>query len=401
MRKIILTIVLLLSISFNYAQSAKEQLRLVNSVKLEDTGFFQEIDFQDKFGYLIIPVIIGNDIYEYIFDTGGYNTLTSKIMNKNKLPNLMEVETGSSNQIKSKITLTKIPSVTIGGIDFKEIGAFNFDFEKSPQINCYTNGGLIGKSIIKEAIWQINEQTKKIILTDNLDNLKNLKGAIKVKVKLDKLFNPFIKVKVNGEMKSFLLDFGYGGFISLTEKEGVHLESKEIIEIVGEGNVSANGILNESMFIKNIENLKIGQFEIPNQLAYYSKSNNFNLIGTGLTKHFIVTLNFKQKELYLKPIQKTEKVKSEKSFGFDLNKNKNNIYVSKIFKNLSADKAGLKLNDIVVSINGKKLNGESYCDFYDFTRELLNKNQTIILLIKRKNKTHSIEIIKSDIIITE
>lgn len=401
MRKIILTIVLLLSISFNYAQSAKEQLRLVNSVKLEDTGFFQEIDFQDKFGYLIIPVIIGNDIYEYIFDTGGYNTLTSKIMNKNKLPNLMEVETGSSNQIKSKITLTKIPSVTIGGIGFKEIGAFNFDFEKSPQINCYTNGGLIGKSIIKEAIWQINEQTKKIILTDNLDNLKNLKGAIKVKVKLDKLFNPFIKVKVNGEMKSFLLDFGYGGFISLTEKEGVHLESKEIIEIVGEGNVSANGILNESMFIKNIENLKIGQFEIPNQLAYYSKSNNFNLIGTGLTKHFIVTLNFKQKELYLKPIQKTEKVKSEKSFGFDLNKNKNNIYVSKIFKNLSADKAGLKLNDIVVSINGKKLNGESYCDFYDFTRELLNKNQTIILLIKRKNKTHSIEIIKSDIMITE
>ncbi len=401
MRKIILTIALLLSINLNYAQSAKEQLKLVNSVKLMNTEFYQEIDFQDKFGYFIIPVKIGNGTYQYIFDTGGYNTLTSEIMDTNELPNLMEVETGSSNQIKSRIALTKIPTLTIGGVNFKEIGAFNLDFEESPQIKCYTNGGLIGKSIIKEAIWQINEKEKKIILTDNLGNLKNLENAIKIKVKFDKLFNPFIKVKVNDNMKSFLLDLGYGGFISLTEKEGVNLESKETIEIIGEGVVSANGILKESMFIKNIESFKIGQFDLPNQEAYYSKSNNYNLIGTGLTEHFIVTLNFKEKELYLKPIQKTEKVKFKKSFGFDLNKKESNIYVSKIFKNLPADKAGLKLNDIVVSINGKEFNEKSYCDFYDFTRELLKGNETIMLQIKRENKIHAIEIIKSDLIITE
>lgn len=401
MRKITLTIILLLYISLNNAQSAKEQLKLVNSVRLENTGFFQKIDFQDKFGYFIIPIKIGNDNYEYIFDTGGYNTLTSEIMERHQLPKLMEVETGSSNQIKSKITLTKIPSVTIGGIEFKEVGAFNFDFEKSLQIKCYTNGGLIGKSIIKEAVWQINKQDKKIILTDNLDNLKNLKNAIKIKVKLDKLFNPFIKVKLNGKTKPFLLDFGYGGFISLTEKEGVNLISKGKIEIVGEGLVSANGIINESMFIKNIDNFKIGQFELPNQVAYYSKSNNYNLIGSGLTEHFIVTLNFKEKELYLTPIQKTEKVRHKKSFGFDLNMKESEIYVSKIFKNLSADKAGLKLNDIVVSINGKELNAKSYCDFYDFTREILRGNKTIVLKIKRKNEIQTIEIIKSDLKITK
>ncbi len=400
MRKIKLTIVILLSISLNYAQSVKEQLKLVNSVKLENTEFFQEVDFQDKFGYFIIPVKIGDDTYQYIFDTGGYNTLTSEIMAKNELPNLMEVETGSSNQIKSKVTLTRIPSITIGGINFKEIGAFNFDFQESPQIKCYTNGGLIGKSIIKEVIWQINAQEKKIILTDELKKLRNLDNAIKIKVKLDKLFNPFIKVRVNGETKSFLLDFGYGGFISLTEKDGLNLQSKKVIKIIGEGSVSANGIINESIFIKNIENLKIGQFELQNQVAYYSKSNNYNLIGTGLTEHFIVTLNFKEKELYLTPIQKAEKIESKKSFGFDLNKKDNNIYVSKIFKNLSADKAGLKLNDIIISINEKELNENSYCDFYDYTRALLRGNKTIKLKIKRENETHDIEIIKSDLIIT-
>ena len=38
----------------------------------------------------------------------------------------------------SKVNLTKIPSLTIADIDFEEIGAFNFDFEESPQIKCYT-----------------------------------------------------------------------------------------------------------------------------------------------------------------------------------------------------------------------------------------------------------------------
>lgn len=397
MRKIKLTIVILISVSLTYAQSAKEQLKLVNSVKLENTGFFQEIDFQDKFGYFIIPVKIGDDTYEYIFDTGGYNTLTSEIMDKNELPILMEVETGSSNQIKSKIILTKIPTVTIGGIDFKEIGAFNFDFEESPQIKCYTNGGLIGKSIIKESIWQINAQEKKIILTDKLDKLRNLENAIKIKVKFDKLFNPFINMDVNGTSKSFLLDFGYGGFISLTEKDGVSLESKETIEIIGEGSVSANGIINESQFIKNIENLNIGQIEFSNQLAYYSKSNNYNLIGTELTEHFIVTLNFKEKELYLTPLNKNDEIDSQKSFGFDLNKKENTIYVSKIFKGLSAEKAGLKLNDVVIAMNDKEFNKSPYCEFYDYIRESLRKEKTIRLKIKRENKIENIEIVKSEL----
>lgn len=48
---------------------------------------------------------------------------------------------------------------------------------------------------------------------------------------------------------------------------------------------------------------------------------------------------------------------------------------------LSTDKAGPKLNAIVVSMNGKELNGASYCDFHGFARELLRRNETIMLQI--------------------
>ena len=379
----------------SYGQSAKQQLKLANAVTFEQSDFFEEIKIRDKHGYFIIPVRIGNELYEYIFDTGGYNTLTSEMMVKNTLPQLMEVEVGSSNQLKSKIALTKIPSIHIGEVEFQQVGAFNFDFDNSPQIDCYTNAGLIGKSIIKNAIWQINASKQSIILTDDINKLDHLDKAFKLKVKLDKIYNPFITVKINGEMKSFLLDFGYGGLISLTEETGSQLPANEIVEITGEGSVGANGMVNESMFIKQIESFEIGNIDLGRQEVYYSKSNNFNLIGTDITKYFILTLNFEEKELFLTPIEKENNTEVKTSYGFDLNRHENKTYVSRIYKNLSADQEGLKLNDVILSINDQELTDNSYCEFYDDKHELLEGNQNIRLKIKRGNKIISIEVTKS------
>ncbi len=397
MKKVSLVIIFIFICCFSimHSQSAKKQLKLINSVTLNDKEFFEEISFQNKFGYFIIPVNIGNESYEYIFDTGGYNTLTSDIMEKNALPNLMDVQVGSSNKLKSKIALTQIPSAKIGGINFKDIGALNFDFDDSPQIKCYTNGGLIGKSIIKTAVWQLNAKEEKIMLTDDIEKLSHLENAIKLKVKFNKVFDPFIEAKINGKKVSFMLDFGFGGFVSLTEKDGINLSSQGMVEIEGEGSVSANGVVNESIFIKSLDNFEIGNMSIPNEVAHYAKSNNYNLIGTEIAKHFIVTLNFKDKELFLTPIDKMEEPKL--SFGFNLNRNDKNMYVSRVYKDGSADKKGLKLNDVIISINDEKFNEASYCDFYDYINELLKGNENIKLGIERNNELQTINIAKRDL----
>lgn len=393
---IILSIATFLSAA-SFGQSAKEQLNIINSVTLNTTDFFEEIPFHNKFGYFIIPVNIGDAIYDYIFDTGGYNTITSEIMNSNKLPSLMEVNVGSSNQLKSTIALTKVPSVTIGNIDFKDIGALNFDFDQSPQITCYTNGGLIGKSVINKAVWQINSKDQKMILTDDISKLNHLDNAIKIKVSFDKTLNPFIKAKLNGKTKTFMLDFGYGGFISLTEKDGKKLSSNNTVEIEGEGSVSANGIVNESMFAKDLERFEIGKFNIPNQAAYYIKSNNYNLIGAGITKHFIVTLNFKDSELLLTPIHNEDAIKPTTTFGFDLNRNEDGIYVSKLYKGLSAEKEGLQLNDIVISINNKTFKDKPYCDFYDYANACLKADAAIQLTVLRDGKSVQLTIARKQL----
>lgn len=367
--------------SFLFAQSPKEQLSIANSAKLVTKNFYDEIHFTDKLGYFTIQIKIDNNTYEYIFDTGGYNTVTSKIMESAKLPSLMEVEVGSSNKIKSKIKLSKIPLLQIGKAQFENVGVFNFDFSSSPVINCYTNGGLIGKSVIGEAVWQIDYKKSVIRVSDNIANMPNLDNSEKIKIELDKTLNPFLKIMINGKQEKFMLDFGNGGLLSLTEKTASSLKSTNVLTIEGEGEISANGVVRENTYVTLLENLTIGKSELKNKVAYYSKSNNYNVLGSELAKYFIITLNFKDKELILTPY--ADIVNSYETFGFNINLDSNKIYVSKLFNNLNAQKSGLELNDEIININNKELSDFSICDRYFNVNRILKTEKEIFLRVKR------------------
>jgi hypothetical protein len=375
------TFFFLFCISSN-GQTAKEQLSIVNSVKLVSKNFYDEIPFSDKLGYFTIQVKIDTGSYVYIFDTGGYNTVTSKIMENANLPSLMEVEVGSSNKIKSKIKLSKIPLLQIGKAQFENVGVFNFDFSSSPVINCYTDGGLIGKSVIGEGVWQIDYKKSVIRLSDNILNMPNLFNSEKIKIELDKTLNPFLKIMINGKQEKFMLDFGYGGLLSLTEKTASSLKPKNILTIEGEGVISANGVVRENTYVTLLESIIIGKSDLKNKVAYYSKSNNYNVIGSELAKYFIVTLNFKDRELILTPYDEVES--SYETFGFNINLDSSKIYVSKLFKELNAQKEGLLLFDEIIAVNGKQLNNlAALCDRYFYVNNILRTEKEILLKIKR------------------
>ncbi|PCE62730.1 aspartyl protease family protein [Sediminicola luteus] len=368
-----------------YGQSAKEQLALANAAQLDHSSGTIAFTYQDKFGYLIVPVNIGSETYDYIFDTGGYNTITTTIMQHNDLNPVMQVEVGSSNQKKAKIDLVSIPTLAVGGIPFTQVGAFNFDFEEAPQIPCYTNGGLIGKGIIRHGIWQIDSEAKQIRFSTELKDMPHMRTAIPIKVKLDKTFNPFFKAKINGQNHRFLLDLGYGGMVSLTQKTAQNLKITNTLEIQGEGSVGAHGSKIENSHLAQLESLQIGSGKIERPIARYAASNNHNLIGADILEHFILTLDFERSTLYLTPLDhKTDKGKT--SFGLDFNKGTNGgtAYISRIFGNGPAQKAGLLLYDTIEAVNGQVLTDMEYCDFYDYVNTQLGQETPLTLTVLRK-----------------
>jgi predicted aspartyl protease len=394
MTKRLLTSIFVSLTVYCFGQSPKEQLKIANAANVGLTDFYQEISFTDRGGYFIIPVTIGLQTYDYIFDTGGYNTVTTDIMTKNMLPELMKVSVGSSNQIKSEIILSKIPRLKVGDVQFTDVGVFNFDFNEAPVIKCYTNGGLLGKGVIKQAVWQIDYHNKIIRLADNLEKMPNLKNSVKLKVELDRVLNPFIQVEIDGRNQKFMLDFGYGGFISLTEKTANEYQFANSIETYGEGTIGANGVNKESMYVSRLKTVKIAGQSLANQVAFYSKSNNYNLIGSELARYFIVTLNFKEKELILTPFSETP-IDQFNSFGVDMNMNGKDIYISRLYKGLSGDVNGIKLNDTLVSVDKLSVDTANLCDSFFKIRDMLYQADSLNMKVKRDNEEMEFKLKKS------
>jgi predicted aspartyl protease len=394
MTKRLLTSIFVSLTVYSFGQSPKEQLKIANAANVVLTDFYQEISFTDRGGYFIIPVTIGSQTYDYIFDTGGYNTVTTDIMTKNMLPELMKVSVGSSNQIKSEIVLSKIPRLKVGDVQFTDVGVFNFDFNEAPVIKCYTNGGLLGKGVIKQAVWQIDYHNKIIRLADNLEKMPNLKNSVKLKVELDRVLNPFIQVEIDGRNQKFMLDFGYGGFISLTEKTANEYQFANSIETYGEGIIGANGVNKESMYVSRLKTVKIAGQSVANQVAFYSKSNNYNLIGSELARYFIVTLNFKEKELILTPFSETP-IDQFNSFGVDMNMNGKDIYISRLYKGLSGDINGIKLNDTLVSVDKLSVDTANLCDSFFKIRDMLYQADSLNMKVKRDNEEMEFKLKKS------
>jgi len=397
MVKKLFTSFLIILTTYSFGQSRKEQLKIANSARIGLMDYYEEIPFIDKGGYFIIPVTIGSQTYDYIFDTGGYNTVTTEIMTTNGLPELMRVSVGSSNQIKSIISLSKVPELTVGNIPFTDVGVFNFDFNESPIIRCYTNGGLIGKGVIKQSVWQIDYQNKIIRLSDNVDKMPNIENSVKLKVELDKVFNPFIQAEIDGHNQKFMLDFGFGGFISLTEKTANEYKFAATIETYGEGTSGSNGVSKESMFISKLTTVKIAGQSFINQVAFHSKSNNYNLIGSELAKYFIVTLNFKDNELILSPFKEV-RTDSFKSFGIDMNINENEIYISRIYKGLDGDQKRIMLNDKVISVNKFSVGILNLCDSFFKIRQTLQQADSLNIKVKRDNIELEFNLLKTEFI---
>jgi hypothetical protein len=376
-----------------YGQSPREQLEIANAAKASLTDFYEEVPFLDRAGYFIIPVTIGAQTYEYIFDTGGYNTVTTDIISKNGLTELMKVTVGSSNQVKAKISLSKISRLSVGDIPFTDVGVFNFDFDDSPVIKCYTNGGLLGKGVISQSVWQIDYPNKIMRLADNVNKMPNLENSVKLKVELDRVLNPFIQVEIDGRNQKFMLDFGYGGFISLTEKTADKYQFANSIETYGDGTIGANGVKKESMYVSPLKYVKIAGQSLANQVAFHSRSNNYNLIGSELAKYFIVTLNFQENELLLTPHSK-KAIDQFNSFGVDMNSNGNEIYVSRLYKGLGAEVNGIRLNDILVSLNKFTVDKQNLCDSYFKIHEILNQADSLNMKIMRNKEEMEFKLTK-------
>lgn len=370
----------------------------INKSEITVHDFCDTIPFEYTRGKIIVTVLINKQPKRFVFDTGAPLLISSDLMtaNNNTIAGSATVTDAGGKTIEQKIV--KVPDLTLGNVSFKNGMAVVFDRKKIGILDCFDIDGIIGSTILKHCIVQIDLDKKIIILTDKVSKV-DLKNAFKSKMKLDENSRPFIRLDFGQQDDlTTLFDSGSDKFLPLSIEGYKKLNSKGVAKIINEGSGSISSGLHGAgkAGIENrvaIESLFFGNTVIKDIITSVSEYKNKNAIGMGLAKYGVITIDYLQQNFYFKPNSESQTYQSPPFFGFDAQLIDGAYRISAIYKNTHAEKLGLQNGNLITKINDFDLSNNQMnliCDL--FLSDYLKRDIMKISFVDSSGNNRSIEI---------
>ncbi|GHA51619.1 hypothetical protein GCM10007103_35100 [Salinimicrobium marinum] len=395
--KYILLILAVLIFSGCGGSKANEYLKQGNTVQKD---YKTTIPFEMRKGFMIVKVNIGNEVYDFLLDTGSSTILSKELADKIGMTPLGSENVGDIFDEEKRLQYGKIENIKIGNIDFQNTVGAVLDFEGT-VLSCLNIDGLLGSNLMRHAVWDFNFENQTITFTNNEDSLdipNNNKGK---KMYVGFAGIPSITIKVNNKnVLNNTVDFGFTGEITLRSKEFEKQKRSERITQYAEGYgkvlEGAYGQGKSSTFYTSkIEKIKIGDIVLNDRIVR-TYAGVHNGLGLGFFKDYRVIMNWGDNRIKL--IEKSQhEYEGYQTYGFNWMVKDNAIYISALIKNTSASQ-NLELDDRVIAINGTDYSEGTEIKKCDFIGKGLtdNSNDEISITVLRKNKRHTFNLKKTE-----
>lgn len=260
-------------------------------------------------------------------------------------------------------------TIRLGEVVFKDIGAMTMREDEDNPFVQVLEDGLIGANLLKCCIWQFDFQEMKIVISDKIDKLDHLKNAIQI------LFNPVsiqqspnVQITLNdNDDITVQFDTGSKGFLSFSSESLLSLvDAGEAVEFHRRSisPVKKPDTDYETYHFAVLKTLKIGEktfHDLPVGV-YRSEDDKETVrgnIGIEFMKHFIVTIDWPENQLYLSPIKDREMKHNIRTFGLTYSYFDGAMRVASIYGGSDAEKKGIKIGDPIVEINGQRVDSLS------------------------------------------
>ncbi len=256
---------------------------------------------------IVAPVTInGMGPFHMIFDTGGANMLMPDAVKKLKLETTDAGFGGGAGDKQIPMQTTKVKSYNVGDIEMlnQEFNVMDLSHIKK-AFGFKHLDGIIGYEILLKYGVTIDYDNK-LLIFDNLENFNPKGTKINFRIYGDK---PVIPATIDGKETELLIDTGdrssFTAFkkFSTKNKLSEYFEKNEVISGFGVGGpIPARlGKIPHLVFDKNIKLSNVAARLPLTKAGYFATSELGGSVGNGLLQDFLVSFNYKDKEMTLRP----------------------------------------------------------------------------------------------------
>lgn len=347
-------------------------LKTVTQGKVKQTNYLEEIPFIYYNDIIIVALTIDGANYHFIYDTGNdLTTINGDVVDKIKTTsNNVSNETKDGNNVSTKNKYISINNITIGNINFENTGAQIFDHSIFEQIlGCDLKiSGILGSNLMRKAKWQIDYTNKTIRFSDKIGLLNVTNEHVALEIYARKYGSAILEMQLNGVRDDYNFDTGFSGFIaadltvfdSLNSSNEVQHTKSLVTTYYGNGKAVEENV---DAYIKGID---MGRISRKNQIVNFSKGSP-NIIGNKFWENYLVTMDWQDKQLYLKPIKEMEPgVLNQYEYKFAPNFETNKFAFYNKWNEHNLENA-FSLEVEILSINGinvENLTNETLCSIW-------------------------------------
>lgn len=321
-----------------------------------------EVSFIDMDAHVvIIPVRINNSekIYRFMLDTGALTILSRKTADDFGLEDGVEITARDSEGGEKKIKLVNLPSIRVGDFEVSDCAAGIIDMEQS-ALGMLEIDGILGSNYLKFFKVTIDYQKEILHLSKDTGESPPAEGVYQAPftAAMEYGYAPVIECKVDDAIEvSGVIDTG-AYIVSLPLELADQTKAFKNDQVVKARGAVFEGAFkaSEGGYLLRLSSLEIGSYALKD-IPVMTSPNPDVLIGYKFLSRFAVTLNFPAGIMTLKPYDNLQFEDNIFSFGAVVRKEQDGkVFVKALWEGVSAEKAGVRVGDEIVSVNGTAVN---------------------------------------------
>lgn len=399
MKQLLLSVLVGMSV---FAQSKEEIKRSTENrdkylfaVKTDQKKFDETVSAEYVADEILVPVQINGKTYTFLLDTGAITILSSDIVKEMGLTAVTSNKFVDSAGNTTQENFYLVPEIKLGNIAFRTVGVGSFDLSKFSGLLCRPIDGIFGSNMMRICNWEIDYGKTSIRMSSEKIQIPN-----SVTVPFEQNFSGTPRVRLETSGINFLADVDTGNNGSLDipfeffEKSRLP-KSKKIAMSRGKGFYSLLSNNEQDERTVMADSLYIGKMLVSRKIRV--SPSPMVLIGNDFFSPLgKFAINYKKGELLLP--KKNEPQKPEMTFGFTPLRENGKVFVGIVWKDSEAEKAGLELNDEVVSMNGKEVSAMADLEWCAFRQKLIENEILDAVVRKSDGKILEVKLQKHDLL---